>query len=181
MNRFLAEVPYLHLVVDAHLNLLRRLHAQHADELICRHQLRLEIRLLEVLERPIRPAHRLPQLDVAFPIPLARAFPGILVGVLSGNAAFVLLDPIFRLIYRYNTLVVEYFAPRRHQSFADRAENFDHGEIHGLGHVLRGRRAVCGHLKVEGLGLPGDGCTDHRLANAVLVGGTDNPIVELCP
>lgn len=146
MNGFLAQVPYLNLVVDAHLDLLGRFHPQHADQLIRCHQLRLEIRLLEVLEAAIRPAHGLPQFDVPLPISLAGALAGVVIGMLTCNAALMFFNGILRLIYRNNALFVEHFLPRGTQPLADRAENFDHGEIHGLGHMLRGRRAVCGHL-----------------------------------
>ena len=136
----------MHLVVNGHFDLLWCFHAKNPDQLIRCHQLRLEIRLLEVLERAILAAHRLAQLDMPLAIALARALPGIVVAVLPGNAALVFLNRIFRLIYRDDAFFIEHFFPRGTQTTPDRLEHFDHGEIHGLGHVLRGRSPLCGDL-----------------------------------
>jgi len=137
------------------------------------------IGLFEVLEGAIRPAHWLPEFDVPLLAPLAGALAGVVIGIFASDVALVFLNRIFRLIYRDHAFFVKHFPPRGTQPLPDRAENFDHGEIHGLGHVLRGRCAVRGHLKTEGLGLSGDCRPDHRLANAVLFSSSPDPLVEV--
>ena len=115
---------------------------------------------------------------MALAVSCSLADPGILVAVLTRDVALMLFGRVLRLVYRDDAFVVKHFPPRCFQPTADGLEDFDHGEIHGLGHMLRGRSPLCGDLKIERLRLSGNGGSHHRLADAVFFGCGFNPGIE---